>query len=79
MTNDLIVNIEKIHTTILGINRIKDNLNIDGDVVNYCKKLITNPNTNIIRKGKNWYCTYENKCITINANSYTIITAHNLK
>ena len=79
MANELIVNIDKVHTTIMGIDRIKKNINIDGDVVEYCKKIIINPNTNITKKGKNWYCTFENKCITINASSYTIITAHNLK
>ena len=30
----------------------------------------------ITRKGKNWYCELKNIIITINAYSYTIITAH---
>ena len=30
----------------------------------------------ILKKGKNWYVFYENIILTINANSYTIITAH---
>ncbi|MCM1040463.1 MAG: DUF3781 domain-containing protein [Ruminococcus sp.] len=31
---------------------------------------------NIYRQGKNWYCEVEGIKITVNAHSYTIITAH---
>ncbi|HRF36049.1 MAG TPA: DUF3781 domain-containing protein, partial [Clostridia bacterium] len=31
------------------------------------------------RQGKNWYATIDNVKITINAHSYTIITAHKIK
>jgi hypothetical protein len=56
--------------------RIKKNLELETvDVVNWCKKKIKNAD-DIIRKGKNWYVHKENTIITINANSYTIITAH---
>ena len=34
--NNLLENINKIHTTKLGIKRIKNNLNIEEDVINYC-------------------------------------------
>ena len=75
----LLNNIDKIHTTILGINRIKRNLNIVEDPVIYCKKLIQNSNSNIIKKGKNYYCQINNIIITINSYNYSIITAHFLK
>jgi tRNA G37 N-methylase TrmD len=74
--NDLLLNINKIHTTSLGIMRIKKNLELETiDVVNWCKNKIKNAD-DIIKRGKNWYVYKENAIITINANSYTIITAH---
>lgn len=72
---DLVNNIDRLHTTELGIQRIKRNLNISEDVVEYCKKIVSNKDTFIERNGKNYYCYYENKCLTINAYSFTIITA----
>ena len=73
--NDLLLNIDKIHTTILGIDRIKRNLKLDNiDVVEYLKNKIMN-SSNIYKKGKNWYCEIDNIIITINSYSYTIITA----
>ena len=77
--NDIIANIDKIHTTKLGIERIKKNLNIKYDVIDYCKNLILNKKTIISKKGKNWYCQLDNIIITINSYSYTIITAHKIK
>ena len=79
MTNDLIENINKIHSTELGIIRVKRNLELKtNDIINYCKKF-TKEADNINKKGKNWYI-YKGDCIiTINANSYTIITAHRIK
>lgn len=74
--NDLILNIDKIHTTDLGVIRIKKNLNIVSDVTSYCKSLILNNSSKIYKKGKNWYCEKDNVRITINSYSYTIITAH---
>lgn len=77
--NDLISNIEKLHTTELGILRIKKNLSIEtDDVVGWCKQQILNSDS-IERKGKNWYAYVGNAIITINAHSYTIITAHKIK
>ena len=74
--NDLLENIEKIHTTELGIVRIKRNLELEtNEVVNWCKKEIKKSNK-ISKKGKNWYVACEEFTITVNANSYTIITAH---
>ena len=79
MTNDLIENITKIHSTELGIIRVKKNLELKtNDVIKHCVKLIKEAD-NIIKKGKNWY-VYKGDCIiTINSHSYTIITAHRAK
>ncbi|MDE5583893.1 MAG: UDP-N-acetylmuramoyl-L-alanine--D-glutamate ligase [Ruminococcus sp.] len=77
--NDLIKNIDKLHTTELGIERIKNNLSIKTDnVVEYCRKMIMNQNAVIKRNGKNWYVIIQGYCITVNAHSYTIITAHKI-
>ena len=72
----LIDNIDKIHTTKLGVDRIKSNLNINCDVVNYCKKLILCNDVKIYKLYNNYYCEKDNIRITINSYSYTIITAH---
>ena len=74
--NNLLDNIDEVHTTIMGVQRIKKNLGINKDVVSYCKKVINNNKTNIYKKGKNYYCELDNIIITINSYSYTIITAH---
>lgn len=75
--NDLISNLDKIHTTPLGVERIKRNLGIKEDVVNWCKQK-TKTADSIIRKGKNWYVSAGDALITVNAHSYTLITAHKL-
>lgn len=70
-------NIDKIHTTKLGIERIKRNLKLNtNNIVEYCKEKILDKNTKITKKGKNYYCEIDNIVITINSYSYTIITAH---
>ena len=74
--NELLFNIDKVHTTKMGIDRIKKNLNIDSDVVEYCKNKVLDKDCNIYKKGKNWYCEIDDIIITINSYSYTIITAH---
>jgi len=77
MENELLNNIDKIHTTELGVKRIKKNLCLDApDVVEWCKQKVLVADK-ITRKGKNWYVSVEGCVITINAHSYTIITAHN--
>ncbi len=73
----LLLNIDKVHTTKMGIDRIKKNLKLDtDDVVEYCKNKVSDERCHIYRLGKNWYCEIDNIKITINAYSYTIITAH---
>ena len=77
---EFLSNIDKIHTTDDGLVRIKNNLKIDiDDVVEYCKNKIKDNNCNVYRIGKNWYCEIDNIKITVNACSYTIITAHIIK
>lgn len=75
---DLIKNINLIHSTELGIFRIRKNLNLDSgqDAVAYCKNKITDKNCKIYKQGKNRYCITDNIIITVNAHSYTVITAH---
>lgn len=76
----LIDNIDKVHTTKLGIDRIRRNLKLDAnDVVEYCKEKVLDKNCNIHKQGKNWYCEIENIKITINSYNYTIITAHTIQ
>lgn len=73
----LIENIEKIHTTPLGVGRIKRNLNLDtDDVVKYCVNVITDENSVVNKNGKNYYVKLKNTEITVNSSSFTIITAH---
>ena len=76
----LLSSIYKIHTTEMGIDRIKKNLKLNtNDVVEFCKNKILDKNCNIYKQGKNWYCEIDNIKITINSYSYTIITAHLIK
>ena len=73
----LLSNIDKLHTTEMGIERIKRNIKINTEnVVKYCKEKILDNNCNIYKQGKNWYCEVDNIIITVNSYSYTIITAH---
>ncbi|WP_330698554.1 DUF3781 domain-containing protein [Anaerocolumna sp. MB42-C2] len=75
--NELFQNIEKVHTTEMGVTRIKKNLSLDTDnVVDWCKTKIKSTNATITRQGKNWYVNVDACIITINAYSFTIITAH---
>lgn len=74
---ELIANIAQLHTTPLGAERIQRNLSLTTeDVVAWCAEIILHPQTTITRRGKNWYALAGNTEITINAHSYTIITAH---
>lgn len=53
---ELILNLDKLHTTDLGIERIQRNLCLDMvDVVSWYKQKIEEPNSSIIIKGKKWY------------------------
>lgn len=76
----LISNIDKIHTTKLGIERIKNNIDLNAlNVVEYIKNKVLDKNCKITKKGKNYYCEIDNIIITINSYNYCIITAHKNK
>ena len=80
MANELLENLDRLHTTELGVIRIKKNLSLNVEnVIEWCKEKISLSNAKIIRKGKNWYITIDNCIITVNAYSYTVITAHKVK
>lgn len=73
----LLSNLGQLHTTDLSVERIRKNLRLDtNDVVSWCREKIKAANASITRKGKNWYITVDGCEITVNAYSYTIITAH---
>lgn len=77
---ELLDNLDKVHSTPLGIERIKRNLSLDEeDIISWCINKMKNNNCIIYRKGKNWYVEIDNFILTINAYSYTIITAHKNK
>lgn len=76
----LLNHMDEIHTTEMGADRIRRNLKINtADTVEYCKSRILDRSCKIYKRGKNWYCEVDNLKITINARSYTIITAHIMK
>lgn len=77
----LIENIDRIHTTPMGVDRIKRNLLLDDsiDVIEMAKSIVRNKNANIIKTGKNFYVRLEDVVLTINSYSYTIITAKRVK
>ena len=78
MREDFTENIDKLHTTQMGAERIKRNLNLQtADVVDWCKETIKNADI-IIGQGKNWYVYRGGMVLTVNARSFTIITAHRL-
>lgn len=80
MKHELLINLDKIHTTELGAERIRKNLSLDNnidDVIEWCKKKIEG-SSNILREGKNWYAHADDFILTINAYSFTIITAHKI-
>jgi hypothetical protein len=77
MENELLKNLDKLHTTELGAERIRKNLCVNADdTVSLCKDIIWGTKTVIERRGKNWYAQTPDCVITVNAYSYTIITAH---
>lgn len=79
-TDELLINLNKLHTTELGVVRIKRNLSLDtDDVIEWCKTKIRSANAVVTKKGKNWYVNADNCIITIHAYSYTVITAHKKK
>lgn len=77
MKNTLTENLERIHTTERGAERIRKNLGLkDPDPAAWCRTIILDRGSAAERRGKNWYVRTGDCEITINATSYTIITAH---
>ena len=72
-------NVEKIHTTEMGIGRIQKNLGIDEEPVSYCISRLKQDDSGVRKEGKNYYVEVDGEIITINSSSYTIITAHKKK
>lgn len=80
METALLNHLDRLHTTELGAERIKRNLSLDTNaVMDWCKSQIASPEAVITRKGKNWYVHAGSCVFTVNAHSYTIITAHKEK
>ena len=82
MKNDLLENLVKLHTTPMGVDRIRRNLSLGDDVkdvVAFCRQKILDDKAVITRQGKNWYIKIDGCVITVNAYSFTIITAHKVK
>lgn len=75
--DELLTNLERLHTTELGVMRIKRNLALTSeDVVEWCRTKIRSADAVITEQGKNWYVNVDGCIITINRKSGTIITAH---
>ena len=72
----LLENIDKIHTTEMGVGRIQRNLGISDEPVGYCISKLKQDNAEITKEGKNYYVNVDDCIITINSSSFTIITAH---
>lgn len=74
----LIENIDKIHTTEMGIGRIQKNLGINDEPVGYCISKLKKEESSVVKEGKNYYVEVDDCRITLNSSSFTIITAHKL-
>ena len=74
----LLENVDKIHTTEMGIARIQKNLGIDDEPVGYCISKLKKEESQVTKEGKNYYVHVDGCKITINSSSFTIITAHKI-
>ena len=70
--------LDTLHTTTMGEERIRRNAGLpkDADVIAWCRERINVPDAVIERRGKNFYITSGGCTLTVNARSYTVITAH---
>ncbi|MDE6727989.1 MAG: tRNA pseudouridine(38-40) synthase TruA [Oscillospiraceae bacterium] len=75
-TAELLDNLDKLHTTELGEQRIRKNVGDVPDVVKWARAQIKLPGADISRLGKNFQIQTRDYSVTINAKSFTIITAH---
>ena len=69
----------EINNIQTSFSRIKRNLGLTDDVVEWCRKKIMNKSAVIKHQGKNWHIKTDDCIITVNASSYTVITAHKEK
>lgn len=78
MNEEYPFSITDLHTTPLGVERIRRNLDLPDsiDAVNFCRNFILEDFAKFERKGKNWYVTAGHVRVTVNAKSNTIIMAH---
>lgn len=68
---------DRLHTTKLGSQRCKVNLQLSKeDVIKYCQEIILDNRSKIEQEGKNYYISLNDVCLTINSKSFTLITAH---
>ena len=72
----LLENIDRIHTTEMGVGRIQKNLGINDEPVSYCISKLKQDNSEVKKEGKNYYVSVDDCIITINSSSFTIITEH---
>lgn len=78
--NDLLENIDKVHTTPMGTERISRNIGVPcNKITEILPDMLVDPDAIFERRGKNWYVKTRNCLITINARSFTVITAHRIK
>lgn len=71
--------IEKIHTTPRGAERIARNLHLqEADLVAWCKDAVRNADIMFLL-GKNWYVYRGGNVLTIHVRRFTVITAHPLQ
>lgn len=70
----------RLRTTEMGMERIRRNLGLsrDTDPVEFCRGLVTAEGCSIYRQGKNFYCEKDGVRVTVNAHSFTVITAHKI-
>jgi hypothetical protein len=74
--HELTMNLDRLHTTKMGAGRVSSNLGMQiDDVPAWCRQEISQADR-ILRKGKNWYVYAGGAVITVNAHSFTVITAH---
>lgn len=80
MESFLLDALDRVHTTPMGMERIRKNLSLEAgvDPVGWCKEKILAADA-ITREGKNFYARWNDVVITVNAYSFTIITAHRKK
>ena len=77
MKRMLLENLDKLHTTKLGEERIRKNMSLEcDDVIKWCKEIIERRDTRVLKKGKNLYIYADECIITVNASSYTVISVH---